>query len=293
MRIAHLIMVHKNAAQVERLVKALAHEQFDFYIHLDAKANLEDYAGVAALPQVTFIQKRYDIPWASYNLTAAAVQGIREILASGTSYDFINLMSGQDYPIKSPDSIYSFFARHIGCTFLAFEPQSEDSEWWRHAIGRIEKYHMIQFSFKARYRVEKVLNWLLPKRKFPLPYKLYGGTYGTWWTMGTDCAAYLLKFMDEHPGLRRFSYFTWAPDEFLVSTILMNSPLKDKIINDNYRYLDWSRGGPNPKTLTVEDANELARSYKLFARKFDITQDAEILDIVDGLVANSDFRLSV
>jgi hypothetical protein len=278
-------MVHKNPDQVERLITALSHEQFDFYIHLDGKVDMAGYAHLAALPQVRFIKKRHMVRWAAYSFVESMCESLREILASGIKYDFINLLSGQDYPIKPAESIYRFFSRHVGCTFLSFEQQG--SAWWEHAINRIEQYHSIYFDFKFQYRLQAIANKVLPKRKFPLPYTLYGGPLGSWWTMGIDCATYLVDFLDKHAEVRRFSLFTWGSDEFLISTILMNSPLRDKIINDNYRYIDWSGGGANPKILTVEDAGALAHTYKLFARKFDINQDAEILDIIDRTLNSS------
>lgn len=282
MRIAYLIMAHKNVNQVERLIRALSHKQFDFYIHLDKKENIEDYIYLSALPQVYFIKKRMSVRWASYQFIQAIMQGLKEILQTSVEYSFISLLSGQDYPIKPPDTIFRFFLEQVGKSFLSFEPLG--SEWWRHAITRVEQYHTTSLSFKGQYILQNIVNNILPKRKFPLPYKLYGGSDGTWWTIGIDCATYLVDFMEEHVSLRLFCYFTWCPDEFLISTILMNSPFKDKIINDNYRYIDWSEGGANPKILTVVDIDNLINTHKLFARKFDLKHDKKIFDIIDTLI---------
>ncbi len=137
--------------------------------------------------------------------------------------------------------------------------------------------------------LQRLINWMLPKRKFPLPYDLYGSSDGSWWTMTADCAAYLVRFMDEHPHLRFFSIFTWGSDEFLIATILLNSPLKASIINENYRYIDWSEGAANPKTLTTQDFNRLAQAHKLFARKFDTALDTKILDLIDQRLIHQQF----
>jgi len=279
MRIAHLLMTHRDPAQVERLIGALAHEAFDFYIHLDAKADMRDFAHLAQLPNVRFTPRRFAVRWASYHFTGAILECTRDILASGVVYEYINLLSGQDYPIKPASTIYEFFARHRGVSFLAFEP--ETSAWWQHARSRVEQYHTTYFHFKGQYVLQKLLNRVLPKRKFPLPYTLYGSADGSWWTMTATCAAYLVRFIDEHPRLRWFSLFTWGSDEFLLATILLNSPLKASIINENYRYIDWSAGGANPKTLTTQDFGRLAQAHKLFARKFDPALDSEVLDLID------------
>lgn len=281
MRIAHLIMAHKNAGQLEQLLRALAHEEADYYIHLDQAADQAAFAHLLARPRTYFIQKRSRPRWASFRFVEAILQSLREILATGRPYDFINLLSGQDYPIKPIDTIHQFLAGHLGQSFLSFEAQGPASGWWRGAIGRVEQYHSVYYDFKGQYQLQYLANKLLPKRQFPLPYTLYGSADGSWWTLSADCAAYLVRFVDEHPAVRWFGRFTWGPDEFIPATILLNSPLKDSIINDNYRYLDWSAGGANPRVLTMADADALLRSPKLFARKFDTTHDASILHFLD------------
>ena len=81
--------------------------------------------------------------------------------------------------------------------------------------------------------------------------------------------------------MRRFVKYTWAPDEYLIPTLVMNSPLRETVVADNYRYIDWSQGGSNPKILTVQDFEGLTKSDKLIARKFDIKIDTRILDMLD------------
>jgi Core-2/I-Branching enzyme len=279
MKIAHLLMVHKNPAQVERLLAALAHEQADCYIHLDSKADFREFAYLAHRPGVHFISRRYAVRWASYHFTRAILECTRQVLATGIQYDFINLLSGQDYPIKPIAEIHAFLARHRGQSFMSFE--RDGTRWWQHARSRVEQYHTTYFRFPGQYRLQAVLNTLLPKRRFPLPYTLYGSSDSSWWTISAECAAYLVRFVDEHPKLRRFSRFTWGSDEFLPATILLNSPLRARITNENHRYIDWSEGGANPRVLELADFDRLARSPKLFARKFDDTHDAEILNRID------------
>jgi len=279
MKIAHLIMAHKNPEQLGRLLTALQHEDFYFFIHLDSKCDLAAYAHLAERPRVQFTARRFAVHWASYRFTRSILECTRDILAGGQAFDFINLLSGQDYPIKPAATIHDFFARHLGYSFLSFE--SEDSDWWQHAASRIEQYHTTYFQFRGQYALQRLLNRVLPRRRFPLPYALYGGADGSWWTLDVACAAYLVRFMDEHPRLRWFSLFTWGSDEFLIATVLMNSPFRSRIVNENYRYIDWSAGGANPRLLTTDDFPKLAHAHKLFARKFDADHDHGILNLLD------------
>ena len=67
----------------------------------------------------------------------------------------------------------------------------------------------------------------------------------------------------------------------MIPTLIMNSKFRQTVINDNFYYIDWSKGGVNPKTLTVEDYDQLLSSDKMLARKFDMKQDPVILDMLD------------
>ena len=100
-------------------------------------------------------------------------------------------------------------------------------------------------------------------------------------TLSSECAFYVLEFIESNKKLRRFIRFTWGPDEFIVPTLIMNSKFKESVVNNNFYYIDWSKGGDNPKTLLTEDYPMLLSSDKMLARKFDMAEDAVILDLLD------------
>ena len=261
----------------------MSHPDFDFYIHIDSKFDLAPFEYLQQIENVSLIQKRSKIRWAGYSFTQSVLDCVEEILNGKQRYDFINSLSGQDYPIKSVNYIYNFFKGRPGRNFLTIEKFG--SKWWEEAEQRIAEYHMTDFDFKGRYRFQFLINRILPKRKFPFGYTLYGSNRATWWTISADCASYLVKFVKEHPKVRRFAKYTWAPDEYLIPTIIMNSPFRETVIPENYRYIDWSQGGANPKILTVADFDALKKTDKLLARKFDIKVDTVILDMLDEITA--------
>ena len=70
-------------------------------------------------------------------------------------------------------------------------------------------------------------------------------------------------------------------DELFLQCVAMASPLKDSIVRDSLRLVDWQRtehGGCSPHTFTMEDWDMIVGSDKLFARKFDPDIDAEVID---------------
>ncbi len=281
MKIAHLIMAHKAPAQLERLARALAHPEADIFVHLDRKTDIRLFAAVAALPGVQFVRRRFEVTWGGYSLTEATLEGMREILQAPTTYGLINLISGEDYPIKPTAVIHDFFAQQPGRSFVEY--CSSGAAWWQANESRVSRYHFTDLRFPGRYAAQRLLNKLLPRRQLPEFSTLHGGEMGGWYTLTRACAAYAVRFVDEHPALRRFARLTWGSDEYLVPTILLHSPLADTITNDNQRYIDWSGGGSNPKILTLNDLPALEATSKLFARKFDSQRDVAVLDQLDRL----------
>ena len=282
MKVAHLIMAYKEPKQIERLIHKMSYAGSDFYIHVDKKIDSREFNYLGSLKSTRLTRTKLLINWAGYSFTNAILQCTKEIFETGIEYDFINIMSGQDYPIKSNEYIYDFLSNNIGKSFLSYEEYG--SQWWRGAKHRVEKYHLTDFMFKGHYRIQQLINLLMPTRKFPLPYTLYGGDCATWWTISIECAKYIVKFIEETPELKRFAQFTWAPDEYLIPTIVVNSYLKSKIVSNNLRYIDWSLGGSNPKILLDSDLENLKQSDKIFARKFDIKHSATLLNSIDALV---------
>ena len=279
MRIAHLILAHKGPAQLARLLDALAHPDVDCFVHIDHKTNPAPFAFLRGRPGVFFPRTSLSVTWGGYSLTEVVLKCMREILAHEPNYEFINVLSAQDYPLRPADGVLAFLRQYRGASFI--ECEAPGSAWWQANQCRVTRYHLTEFQFPGRYAVQKVLNTMLSDRQFPLEGSLHGGPMAGWYTLSRAAAEYVVGFVAEHPRLRRFALLTWGSDEFLVPTILRNSPLHASIHNNNLRYIDWSCGGFSPKILASTDFTALRASPKLWARKFDIEVDAAILDKLD------------
>ena len=73
----------------------------------------------------------------------------------------------------------------------------------------------------------------------------------------------------------------FIPDELFFQTILVNSELRNRIVNDDLRYIRWSATGSGPEVLLVDDFDRLRHTESLFARKFDQGADGRILDLIE------------
>ncbi|RZL50316.1 MAG: glycosyltransferase [Pedobacter sp.] len=284
MRVAHLIMAHKNPEQLIRLIKKLEHSEADFFIHLDKKVECRNFKKILSIPRVIFIKNRNAINWGGNSTVMAILGSVKEILESEQNYDFINLLSGQDYPLRSTQEIHDYLEKNKGTNFISYD---EGSEWWQGAKNRYRKYHFTDFNFKGKFFAERLVNFFTTSRTFPLKTRLYGGAKGTWWTITPDCASYLCNVVANDAKLNSFLKFCWGSDEFLVSTLIMNSEFKNCTVNNNLRYIFFPKNAARPKDLTIQDFNALISSNMLFSRKFEAEQGSEILDKIDSHINNN------
>ncbi|QQL48291.1 beta-1,6-N-acetylglucosaminyltransferase [Mucilaginibacter ginkgonis] len=278
MKVAHLILTYTNPKLTERLIKRLNQPEFTFYVHVDKKLSIEPYLYLRKYTNVFLIHNREDVRWAGFNTIKATFKCIQEIAATEVKYDYINFISGQDYPIKSGKYMLEFFKKNKGKQFIEY---ASIEDQWIEALPRITNYHFANFTFRGRYRLEKIINFFLPKRELPDNLKPYGKSM--FWMLTMDCALYVVDFFREHKELARFFLFTWGSDEFAFQTVLMNSHYKDSVVNNDFRYIDWSQGGAHPKILTEADLPKIKASNDLFARKFDENMSDEFMDTLDSL----------
>ncbi|MFC3559910.1 beta-1,6-N-acetylglucosaminyltransferase [Pedobacter jamesrossensis] len=71
---------------------------------------------------------------------------INEIISLNKNYNFINLLSAQDYPISSVTEIHNYLSERPSQNFINFAP--DNSDWWAAAPERYEKYHLTDVKHK-------------------------------------------------------------------------------------------------------------------------------------------------
>ncbi len=276
MKLAYLILVHNQPEQLKRLVERLSAPGVHFYVHVDRKADIKNFVKVLELKQVFYVRKRERVHWGAYSIVQATINGFEEIIRAGIKYEYITLLSGQDYPLKSNWEIQEFFKLNPGKAFMEFY-SVEDV--WKEAIPRLRKYYLTNYPFSGSIKIENLINKFLPARKPPEGIIFVGRSQ--WFSITLEHVKYIVQFIKEHKKIKNFLQFTWGSDEFVLQTILFNSSFKQQMINNNLRLIDWSEGLASPKTFTIADADDLLKSDKLFARKFNQNIDSSILDLLD------------
>ncbi len=279
MKLIHLILAHDPAGlvQLERLINQLNYEGSIIYIHVDLKSDLSVFKNhFKNNAAVRFINNRVNIKWASYSMIEAEQNSCQQILMEEPNFDFLNLLSAQDYPIRPIHEFHQFLSLHIGKAFMhCLDIETE----WVEAKQRVIKYHFVNHDFRGIYLLQDIVNSIMPERKVPSNMALKGRSQ--WFTISRKHVEYVVEALKMNKAIVRFFKFTWSPDEMVFQTLLFNSPYQNDIINNNLRYIDWSELKKNPKILTEVDFEAITQSGNFFARKFNLSASSSILDLID------------
>lgn len=283
---AYLILAHGDFSILEKTLKILDDEQNHFYIHIDKKVKNFDpsiFENAVTRSKVFFV-KRYNIQWGSYTMVKAEMCLFKEAFHNG-DYELFHLISGVDFPIKSKEEIFTFFAKNTGKEFIDLLGKNE-LEKLDDRTYRFSYYHFfnnigvnkrgIGRMNKICLKIQKTLG--VDRYKGSFPY-----SFGSQWASLTKKAVGILleneKFIKKHFGNSH------CPDELYKQTVLMDKGLDFYEVDgkkSNARLIVWESGdrAPHPHTFTMEDETELLSSKNLFARKFSTKTDEQIIDFL-------------
>lgn len=291
MKLAILLLCHKNAKQINLFLKTLKHPDIEFFIHMDKKANI--IGQLIKRPDIHVLSDnlRVDVRWGEFSQTRATLNlflAARKI----KNFDYYWVCSGQDFPIVSADKIINYFKEHPQRNFVSLWPsyfynnrnrknhydKRNDLFFPRILMGR----SFIKRLFKRIY-IEITGRWdhtytLFLRSK---PFSQLKFFYGPSWVCLSDYFVnWMFDYLKEYPSFIEYLFNSLNPDESIFQTLLMASPYKNTR-HDYLHYVDWtSRDGkiPNsPNTLTIADYDAMKNSGYLMARKFDMNVSKEII----------------
>jgi hypothetical protein len=272
-RIAYVISAYKYPEQLGRLTRRLSTSTSSFSIHVDRKTLPRVFRAMVAetedVPNVRFLP-RHVSHWGGFGHVRATLKGLADVIERGVPFDYVVLLTGQDYPLRSATAIEEYLGKADGRSFMNHWPLPHRPWGPRGGFERLQDWHFVTF-----FRIHLALPL---RRRLPGGLEPYGG--GAYWCLSRPVAEYIHEFVLQNPAYVRFFEHVLIPDELFFQTIVVNSSLRETIVNDNLRFIDWSRE-PAPAILRVSDFPALVESGKLFARKFDSTVDSRILDMLD------------
>jgi hypothetical protein len=289
MKIAYIIHAYKSPEQLKILVKQLQVLPCDFYIHIDKKSDIAPFKD--QLKQFSNIHwvRRVKCKWGHLSTVRATLFALREALQSPQHYDIFQFLSGQDFPIKPSEEIANFYQTNIHLSFVEhFQlPSPELPDGWRY---RTEFFHFFfagkRCVFDTRTSRLTMGGYQVGLNFFPFnrikrkayEQALWGGSF--YLTLSRQAATDVFNYVQQHKQFLRFNKYNFIPEELFYQTCLLNGSTRGNIVNKSLTFVDWSEGGASPKIFDCDDLEKLINQDKLYARKFDLSRDKEILYLI-------------
>jgi hypothetical protein len=316
-RWVYYLQTHRAPEQVTRLVELIKESSPDSVVlisHDSARPPL-DTRRLQALPGVHVFSESGG--YGDFSHLDRYFAAIDWLDANGIEYDWLENITGQDYPLRPVADIERDLDDSDIDGYLLYAPVFPDRtppgadqgaapgfqlaapphaamrylyrNWW---IGK-------PTPFKQRWlRPLMGLNLLQPWVRVNLAFSTVGLRrrttvfsedficYGGWFfcTLSAACARYVRDFARDNPDVVAFFRTVQAPEEVFLQTVLVNSG-KFRFEPDAKRYIDL-RGSRNnhSKTLGLADLDRALASGANWGRKFDGAHDAEVLDALDRRV---------
>lgn len=304
MRIAFLNLCHTDPALVARCARRLCTDpDFDMYIHVDAKQDIEPFKRhLSGIERVFFTPNRYKVYWGGYNAIHASFELLRTALSSDRHYDYFVMMQNLDYPIKSNSYIKDFFEANNGREFLRGCPIGGTKDW--EFSRKYKLYYMKDNPYgKASNKNPHKLLITLVSTILSLTTIGFNGIikendggyiihYGcAQWAITRQFAEYLDDFEKTHPKFNKKMKIMQFPDEEYFHTVLHNSGFKKNCIKYdepeqrwlvNWRNLTYFEFPKEVTVLTKADYEKLKEQPDLFCRKVRSEVSGGLLNLLDA-----------
>ena len=298
-RIGFVLLTHANPPQILRLVRRL-NTMFDappIVCHHDfGKCALSEDSFPT---NVFFVHPHANTGWGKFSIVEATLLGLEAMYRRADSPDWCVLLSGACYPTKPASQVLANlttggYDAHIDGVLI--DPATMDASWYKEVSRRYLTMHIdIPFPTLDRRLRPKTRFAALPQSlsqsflPFSPTLKCYVGSH--WLTVSRRTAEHLLEFQKTPANLALVKHYQDLkyykrerfPEESYFQTVLYNQP--NLRLNDyNWLYLDWSEKKLNPKLLTLADLDTIQASPAHFARKFDMSRDADLMDALDQII---------
>ncbi|MBR5406833.1 MAG: hypothetical protein IK111_04215 [Lachnospiraceae bacterium] len=285
MKFAYLIMAHDNEQQLRLLLEALDHKENDIYLHLDKKSELK-WMTFETQRACLNVYCKFSVYWGDISQTKCQIFLLNE--ATKSYHDYYHLISGHDFPIKAHEEILAFFKKNAGKQFIHFESKDycmKETCRYYHVFAPLLSRCHDGYLKNIICLIEKII--LDFQRNNDVKRELFCGA--NWYSITHDLAQ---EFCSKQNEVLKRVRWTISSDEYVLQTFFKSIATGKYVLfaetkepNDYYsttREIDWYRG--SPYVWRSEDFDYLMKSDRMYARKFDLSVDSEILKQIGKVI---------
>ena len=314
-----MIMCHKNLDQVFMLMNSLYSAQSDIVIHIDSSVPNDEYFSfldrVKNIKNIYITEERIHGVLDTRSLVDIVFVMLRCVKEKKLTYQYYCLLSGQDLPIKPISMINDLLNNSYPKPYIDCTPYDKNN-WIYHKFKDtplIRSYNdFISEHFSSKNPIRKGLRataFLAAKiaRLLKLNFyhsfcrkgiSLYGGS--AWWILPDIAIDDIYDKYVASDKIVSLLLKSYTPEETFFQIMTKMSPVKDLVeINPKEQVLQncktWAyffdEDKPfmgHPYIFSTNDFDKLKESNFWFARKFDITTEPKIIQLViDNLCKES------
>jgi hypothetical protein len=275
MKIAYLMLLHKDPRLLKKAIETLSSEDCGFFIHIDRKSDIRGFSVIRG-DNISFCKQRIPVCWGQFSQIDATLLLVRQALGSSKDYDYFVFLQGSSYPLRSGAYIRRFLEENRGWEFMDLVKMPAPG----YPLSKINRLLYPSDMPVRRFAARALAKLGLAQRdyrKYLKGLEAYSGN--AWWALSRNACQYLAEFVTSNPHVEEYFRKTLVPDESFFHTILGNSPFRPRI-RRSFVYADWSTHGAHPAMLNEEHIRLFAAQEKvwvedewgseemLFARKF-------------------------
>src|SRR5437868_2773717 len=98
MKIAYLMLLHRDPLLLKRTVAILSSENCEFFVHIDRKSDIQPFL-TAGSYNVTFCQPRVAVYWSEFSQIEATMLLMQQALNCAAGYDYFVFLQGSTFPL--------------------------------------------------------------------------------------------------------------------------------------------------------------------------------------------------
>ncbi len=285
MKIAYILLVHKNPEQVNMFLRQLiSDEEADVYMHID-KNSIEEMSGrLIKDPRIFMTSENVSVSWGDISIVDATIILLREVIKSGKKYDYVCLRSGQDMMIRSGYSKY--LEQNMGKNFFEIYYEiNKQGAFFRMKLPKParqlhDNMHPARILRALLTKLYKLgINLFPVNENFDSQIKIFKGS--EWFAITSALAEHMVEYCDANRWYYDAFKDLYVVDNIFFITIAKNSPFSETIVNETHTYEYWGdtyQSRHHPVVFTYENVGEIEKSGRFFARKFDISVDREAIE---------------
>lgn len=290
---AFLIGLYQNPDYAATLVESLRGERSNIYVHINPLYlhDFKDFMARYSMDNDVQVIHTQPTKWGGYSLLRQILDLLR-LAMQDESNGYFHMLTGQDILIKPLTELYQFFDANSERNYLSYgkDQMLNPQKGYLLGLNRSQYYHLFDLiNYRGNMFHRQVEKYFVKaqqlfhiKRKWPFP-NYYQGS--GWFSLNRMAVTEIMEWLQAN---HKVVEYTFAPDEVIFQSILLNSKTDYHVINDNLRLILWNNQGEvgSPVILTEQHFAQIKSSHCFFARKIYPVKSKRLIELIQNQIFN-------